>query len=120
MLSCENEGCIKLVNITDDRVSPETEIEDGLNSEYYINTFLRLLEEGDVRFEFVKDVQKNDIDSSFITLDLTTSQMKVISDFFEKPGNKYLFAKYYSSFVFDDNHINTPSWMEDIANFLKS
>lgn len=120
ILSCENEGCIKLVNTTDDRVSPETEIEDGLHSEYYINTFLRLLEEGDVRFEFIKNAPKNDIDSSFLALDLTTSQKKVISDFFEGPGNKYLFAKYYSSFVFDDEYINTPSWMEDIANFFKS
>lgn len=120
LLSFEDEGVVKIINVTDDRVSPETEIEDGLNPSYFVNTFKEIVSEGDIRLSFVNSVVQNKVESSCFALDLTISQKKKIREYFKEPGNKYIFAKKYAAIVIDDIEINTPSWMKDIAFFFKN
>lgn len=106
---------IELINVESNIVSPVTEIEDVLNPKYYIET-LRNLGDDSIQKLLVEENINQTATVSYNCLDLKQSDRTLIKDFFEKEGNKTLFARNYVKLSSDNN--DTLPLIEKIKELL--
>lgn len=106
-----------LINIQSNPMSPATEIEDSLNGKLYFETLKTFIPEFE-NLSFLNDIKDEEVTekSSFFALDLKTSQIKEIKEFFDTRNNKYDFAIRYSNAITPD--YETPKWIKEIHSWI--
>ncbi|CAI2521664.1 vitamin B12-transporter ATPase [Serratia ficaria] len=109
---------IDLLKTTDNTISPPTEIEDSLDGDFFMKTLMSLEEKGEDRFNFIYSVDVLESDISSLKLNFTSTQKKIIDDYFKEPGKKDVFCNEYCMVINEDELINTPRWMFEIADFF--
>ncbi|MFJ5250079.1 AAA family ATPase [Serratia liquefaciens] len=103
---------VTLVNIDSNPISPETEIEHGLNASIYYDTLIDFSHEYP-ELNFVREIPRPDKnEESFDPLDLKGSEKQIITDFFDKDNNKFRFAKNYIQRIHES--IPTPQWIQEL------
>lgn len=117
IVNCYETQKTKLVNIQANPVSPATEIEDALNGQLFLDTLKHFREEYSDILNFIDHVPNIVPQScSKISLDLRSSEWKLIDDFFNRDNNKYRFAQKYVELMSDQH--STPEWIEEIRGWL--
>ncbi|EMU6154298.1 MULTISPECIES: AAA family ATPase [unclassified Yersinia (in: enterobacteria)] len=113
---------IHLVKASDSKVSPATEIEDTLDALLFARTLIKLKNENEIDFDFIKKGMEYYPGPSFNAFEITPTQKKKIADFFSRPGMKDVFCDTYISLLEnanDDPDISTPEWLKEIIQFFK-
>lgn len=118
LLLNETSEHIQLLKTTDSRVSPPTEIEDALDSSFYWESLKRLYESGVLEFSFIDEANTLLSDISGGALNINVEQKKLLTKFFNEPGNKTKFCEIYCSLISETDEIRTPQWLLEIANFF--
>jgi predicted ATP-dependent endonuclease of OLD family len=111
-------GNIDLLKTTDNRASPQTEIEDSLNGLFFYETIYKLYEQGNEEFEFIENTIPLDCDVSAGVLDITNTQRDAINNYLNRPGMKVNFCDIYCDIVYESEDIRTPTWMYEIVDFF--
>mgnify|MGYP000147379917 CR=1 FL=1 len=116
IVNCANTGTTKLVAIQSNPVSPATEIEDSLNGVLFLETLKTFSEDYSELLSFLDEIEALSENSSHFSLDLKTSQLAKIEEFFNIGNNKFIFAKKYVELM-NDNH-DIPQWIQEIRSWL--
>lgn len=107
--------CItKLVSIDSNPISPETEIENGLNAFIYWET---LMEFSYIypELEFIRDIPPPEPNKeSYDPFNLRGSEKALITQFFDKDNNKFKFAESYIARISPD--IPVPNWILELRD----
>lgn len=107
-----------LVQVSSNPKSPKTEIEDILNGKIFYEALKYFKPLYPELLKFVGDDEKTEIPSYF-ALDLTVSQKKLLTAFFDKePENKVLFANKYIE-IAKSTEEEKPKWVSLIKELLK-
>lgn len=110
--------CIKLTKVTDDCVYPPTEIEQALDSEFYIEALKTLYDNGEPLLSFMQNPSILESNVSGGALNLNVTEKKSLDSYFELPGNKNIFCNTYLDILEKSEDIKTPIWLMDVADFL--
>lgn len=116
IVNCANTGTTKLVAIQSNPVSPATEIEDSLNGVLFLETLKTFSEDYSEFLSFLDEIEALSENSSHFSLDLKTSQLAKIEEFFNTGNNKFIFAKKYVELMNDSHDI--PQWIQEIRSWL--
>ncbi len=109
---------ISLLKMSDDCVSPPTEIEHALDNIFYHKTLKSLYEKGNSDFSFIQHVKTLRSNLSAEYLDLNITQQNIIDKYFDDIGKKDEFCNEYIQILHDSDEIRTPMWLSKIVNFL--
>lgn len=112
------DGDTKLVNISANPKSPNTEIEDALNGKAFYNTLLKFKPDNPIELDFLSDGSNPTEMASGISLDLRISEKKKLTDFFDKNDHKIRFANQYIEEVKANGAYKIPEWIKEIKQFI--
>ncbi|RCV87998.1 AAA family ATPase [Billgrantia montanilacus] len=118
LLNDSEEGCTKLVSITNSKVSPPTEIEDSLDAEVFLLSMREVAREiGTPDFLDLIDGMSINDDSlpSGLAFDWRDSERKAVANFLKMPSVKVRLAEAYSRLHRDEK---TPQWFREVKDFL--
>ncbi|QOF67395.1 AAA family ATPase [Actinobacillus sp. GY-402] len=110
----------KLVSISANPKSPETEIEDCLNGKLFINTLLTFTNNYPTLEKITKDIDINESQVSFYGLDLRPSEKDILKEFLDDNNgeNKILFALKYVELMKESSY-SIPNWIQEIKIWFK-
>lgn len=117
IVNCITARTTRLVGIASNPVAPETEIENSLNGEAFLQTLQSFVDADRERLGFLEGMTchaENTV--SFFALDLRDSEKASIKEFFDSGNNKFDFAKRYVSSLTPDHSV--PSWIDEIRRVL--
>lgn len=113
----ENHG-ISLLKISDDCISPPTEIEHALDNVFYHKTLKSLYKKGNTDFSFVSQINTLESNVSAEYLDLNLTQQGIIDRYFNEIGKKDEFCNEYIQILHESDEIRTPMWLSKVVDFL--
>lgn len=116
LINIESTRKTKLINIDSNPVSPKTEIEDTLNGQLFYDCLISFKNEYPDELGFLDNVVVIPDCASYYSLDINLSQIKKITDFFDKDNNKFNFAQKYVSRISDDYSV--PEWVDEIKSWI--
>ncbi|MFO7581611.1 AAA family ATPase [Guyparkeria sp.] len=112
LVNDESVGQARLIKIDANPVSPETEIEDCLDSVIFKET-LEELSEGVADLDFVSGLEVEEERNSYFGLDLRSSERRRIQEFLDHENNKFEFAVRYCK------KVDAGSWMPEWINQIR-
>lgn len=118
MLFKQEKHDISLLKISDDCISPPTEIEHALDNDFYLKTLESLYEKGNADFNFVSQINTLASNVSAEYLDLNLTQQGIIDRYFNEIGKKDEFCNEYIQILHDSDEIRTPMWLSKVVDFL--